>query len=193
MSDSEKLAKSAEWRDSLAKTEGDRRARLAHLLIHLDKEAAWQKRVMVIVGLRRYVQAVTTQTMRFADMISAAERSIPEDQALFMKHETLLRERAMQYQERARAVAEIRAAATEQKTQQDDAVARRQTQLDELIAQLNKVKAEVDDLLVKQSGIEKQLFEIQREVGLTLEEVYRLEKLLADVERERYGLTPKNR
>jgi hypothetical protein len=191
MPDAERLNKSAEWRAGVAKDESERRARLAHLLVHLDKEAAWQKRAMVIVGMRRYVQAITTQTQRFGDMILAAERSLPEDQALFTKHEAHLREKATQYQERARIIAEIRAATTEQKTQQDDAVSRRQTQLDELTTQLNKVKTEVDDLLVKQTGIEKQLFEIQREVGLTLEEVYRLEKLLADIERERYGLQPK--
>ena len=79
----------------------------------------------------------------------------------------------------------------EQKTREDDFVNRRKTQLKELTDQLNKVKAEVDELLVKQTGIEKQLYEIQREVGLTLEEVYRLEALLTEVERERFGLPPK--
>ena len=49
---------------------------------------------------------------------------------------------------------------------------------------------EVDELLVRQSGIEKQLYEIQRVVALTLEDVYRLEALLAAVERERYGMPP---
>ena len=48
----------------------------------------------------------------------------------------------------------------------------------------------MDELLVRQSGIEKQLYEIQREVGLTLEDVYRLEELLARTERERYGIPP---
>ena len=48
-------------------------------------------------------------------------------------------------------------------------------------------------MLVKQGGIEKQLFEIQREVGLTLEEVYRREELLDATERERFGLPPRPR
>lgn len=190
MSDADKLAKSAEWNSSVAKNSSDRRARLAHLLIHLDRDAAWQKRVMAIIGMRRYVQSVSAQLPRFENMITSAERPIPDDQATFVKVETGLREQAIQYAERAKAVAGIRAALTEQKTAQDDAVSRRRTQLEELIAQLNKVKGEVDELLVRQSGIEKQLFEVQREVALTLEEVYRLDKLLTQVERERYGLTP---
>jgi hypothetical protein len=63
------------------------------------------------------------------------------------------------------------------------------------------VRDEVDDLLVQQTGDrarqtgkpgevpenEKLLYEIQVEVALTLDEVYRLEALLADVERQRYG------
>ena len=43
------------------------------------------------------------------------------------------------------------------------------------------------------SDIEKQLYEIQRVVGLTLEEVYRLEELLDATERERLGLPPRSR
>ena len=67
---------------------------------------------------------------------------------------------------------------------------RQRTQLKELTDQLTKVKNEVDELLVKQTGLETQLFEIQREVGLTLEDVYRLELLLEATERERFGKLP---
>ena len=49
----------------------------------------------------------------------------------------------------------------------------------------------VDPLLVQQTKLEKDLFETQREVGLTLEEVYRLEELLDRTERERFGLPPR--
>lgn len=190
MSDAEKLAKSAEWRYGTAKDEAERRQLLAHLLVHLDTDAAWQKRVMVVVGMRRYVEAIGAQVQRFADMITDVERLIPEDQASFMRHETQLRERAARNAERAKAVADIRAALTEQKTAQDDALSRRATQLKELVALLNKVKGEVDELLVRQTGVEGQLYEIQREVALTLEEVYRLETLLTRTERERYNLPP---
>jgi chromosome segregation ATPase len=163
---------------------------IAHLLVHLDGDAAWQKRVVLVVGMRRYVKALSAQVLRFADMIAHVELGIPGDQAAFIKTETQLREKATQNQERAKAVAEIKAALVEQKTAKDDAVSRQRTQLKELTDQLTKVKNEVDELLVKQTGLEKQLFEIQREVGLTLEEVYRLEILLERVERERFGLPP---
>jgi chromosome segregation ATPase len=190
MSDAEKLAKSAEWHHGVSKDEDERREHLAHLLVHLDADGAWQKRVAVVVGLRAYVRAISAQVQRLGDMVTAVERLIPEDQASYQRHETQLRNQAIRNAERAKAVADIRAALTEQKTTQDDALSRRATQLKELAALLNKVKGEVDELLVRQTGIEKQLYEVQREVALTLEEVYRLEALLTATERERYNLPP---
>ncbi len=190
MSDKEKLAKSTAWRAGASLDATQRRVNLAHLLIHLDRDAAWQKRIIAVVGLRRYVKAVTLQMVRFTDMTSHVELGIPGDQAAFVRTDTLLREEAMMKSDRARAVAAERAKKVDQKNAADDAVTRQRTQLKLLTDQLTKVKTEVDELLVRQSGIEKQLFEVQREVGLTLEEVYRLEALLIATERERFGLPP---
>lgn len=187
------LASVAAQRGNAADDESERRARLAHLLVHLDTDPVWQKRVAVIVGLRRYVRAVADQVPRLAEMIKQVDLGIPVDQATFVKHESQLRESATQNAERARVIAEQKAALADQKNKEDDAVNRQRTQLKELTDLLNRIKAEVDDLLVRQAGIEKQLYEIQREVGLTLEEVYRLEELLENVERERFGLPPRPR
>jgi hypothetical protein len=191
--DKERLAKSAEWRGGVPLDESQRRANIAHLLVHLDRDAAWQKRVMVVVGVRRYVKAITVQTLRYTDMIQHVELGIPGDQASYVKEETPLREKAAQEAERARAIAAERARKVEQKTAADDNVNRQRTQLKLLTDQLNKVKAEVDEMLVRQTGIEKQMFEIQREVSLTLEDVYRLEAILDATERERFGLPPRTR
>jgi hypothetical protein len=189
MPDKDRLAKSAEWRGAV-QDDTQRRLMIAHLLVHLDPDANWQKRVMVVVGLRRYVKALSVQVVRFADMVNQIERYIPNDQAAFTKHENQLRDQAIRYAERARAVAEIRSALNAQKVAKDDAVSRQRTQLKALTDQLTKIKNEVDEKLVRQTEIETELFETQREVALTLEEVYRLEALLAAVERERYGLPP---
>jgi hypothetical protein len=185
-----RLAQAARWREGAAQVEGQRRAKIAHLLIHLDADAAWQKRVAVVVGLRQYADALAAQVPRIADMIREVELAIPGDQAAFVKAETLLRERATQNAERAKAVAEIKAALEAQMNAKVDAVNRQLTQLDNLRKQLAKLKGEVDELLVRQTALETQLLDIQREVGLTLEDVYRLERRLVDAERERFGLPP---
>lgn len=187
------LDQNATQRAAGTQDETERRMRLVHLLVHLDQDPAWQKRIIAVVGLRRYVKAITLQVLRFGDMLKQVEEGIPGDQAAFSSQEALLREKAIQNAERAKAVAEERAKLVEQKTLTDDSVNRRRTQLKELTDQLIKVKTEVDELLLRQSGIEKQLFEIQREVGLTLEDVYRLEALLDATERERFGLPPRPR
>jgi hypothetical protein len=189
--DPEKLEKSAAWRSGAPLDAAQWRTKIAHLLVHLDPDAAWQKRVAAVVGLRRYAKAISAQVLRFADMIAHVELGTAGEQAAFAKQETLLREQATYNAERAKAIAEQRAALVVQKTKKDDEVSREQTQLDELAAQLTKVKAEVDELLVRQTGLEAPLFEIQREVALTLEQVYRLEALLAATERERLGLPPR--
>lgn len=173
--------------------EGDRRDRVAHLLVHLGPDAAWQKRVAVIVGLRHYVHAVANQATRFREMRESVEQPIVAEQASFQRHIDQLLGEARQNVDKARGTAEERAKLVERKTAADDAASQRRTQIKELTAQLEKVRAEVDQLLVQQTGIEQQLYEIQREVGLTLEEVYRLEAFLVDVERERYGAAPRSR
>ncbi len=178
-------------REAAAPDEMDRRLRLAHLLVHLDPDAAWQKRVVVIVGLRRYVKTLATQAEMFLKMVARLEKHFPIDQATYVNTENGYRERAIQYSQRSKDVAEQRATLSDQKTTADDLVARRQTQIDDLTTQLNRIKAEVDTMLLRQSGIEKQLFEIQREVALTLDEVYRLEALLTTIERQRYSPVPK--
>jgi hypothetical protein len=187
----DKVAKSAAWRAGVPLDETQRRMNIAHLLIHLDPDVAWQKRVLATIGLRRYVKAISVQVLRFEDMIAEVEGHIASDQAAYAKEETVMREQATQSAERAKAIAELRFSYVELKNAAVDAVNREQTQLKDLSDQLTKVKNEVDELLVKQTNIEKQLFEIQREVGLTLEDVYRLEQLLDSTERERFGLPPR--
>lgn len=45
----------------------------------------------------------------------------------------------------------------------------------------------MDELLVNQTKLEQALYDIQREVGLALDEVFRLQEELARKERERLG------
>lgn len=183
----DRLTKTAEVRDAGVKSADERRVRVAHLLAHLDPSAAWQKRVMLVVGVRRYVTTVVDQTARFRIMAGRVERTIADDQDRFVGEYAQLRALSIRRTQEARDVAENRAQLADQKKTDEEFVAQRQTQLASLRAQLAAVKAEVDQLLAAQSLTERQLFEVQREVGLTLEEIYRREAELASKERERYG------
>ena len=182
----ERLKAVRESRSGPTADESQRRERLAHLLVHLDRDPAWQKRVMMVVGLRRYVQALGAQTVRFAEMSARVKRDVEADDARFVSEYALLRDQSIKNTQLVNDAAANRRKLEEQLTNDQGFVTQRQTQLNKLKADLLKVKADVDELIANQTTIEKVLFEVQREVGLTLDEVYRLEAELEKKERERF-------
>lgn len=182
-----RLDKAAEARAAAVKDETERRARLAHLLVHLDRDPAWQKRVMMVVGMRRYVKAVGDQAARFREMTLRVDRGIVDDQDRFLAQYALLRGLAIERTNMVRDMAEVRARLEEQKRKDEEFVAQRKTQLAQLTAQLQKVKAEVDALIAKQTEVEASIFAVQREVALTLEDIYRLQEELTRREKEVYA------
>jgi len=182
--------------------DSERRARIAHLLVHLSPEAAWQKRVLAVVGMHQYAAAIAAQSQRFRDMTARVERLILADQGSkivigkdtvvggYVGQEAELQRQAINNTELANRQADLKRKWTDQKRRDDDFVSQRTTQLDAIKAQLAKVRAEVAELLHRQSAIETVLFEVQREVAVTLEEIYRLEERLAARERELLRLPP---
>src|SRR5581483_8517245 len=167
--------------------EAERRLKLAHLLVHLDRDAAWQKRVAMVVGLRQYVKVLTAQVVRFGIMASRVDRQMLDDQDAFLTEYDLLQALAIQRTLMVRDMADTRAKLTDQQTKDQDFVNQRQTQLNTLTAQLRAVRAEVAALLARQDETEQRLFQIQRAVGDTLDEIYRLEAELHRREQAVFG------
>jgi hypothetical protein len=164
--------------------ESERRMRLAHLLIHLDPSADWQKRVAAVVGLSRYTSALVAQTRRFEEMSRLMEQLLVVDQQAYLERLQPLMRAAQNATDVTNRQAALRAKWVEQFRRESDAVNQRETQLRELTNALARVKAEVDALLVRQTGIEDQMLAIQREVANALEEVYRLEAELVAREKQ---------
>jgi hypothetical protein len=186
----ERAAKVEESRVA-SQDEGERRAKLANLLVHLSVEPAWQKRVMLVVGLRRFVPTIVTQTERFRDMQSQVAMLIAVDQVGFQSTERNYLRLAIDRTENAQTQADLKLKWQNERDKVKDFVDQRTTQLNTIKAQLKKMKAEVDELLVKQGNIESGLFDVQREVAITLDEVYQLEAKLRARERELLGLPHK--
>lgn len=189
--DREALAKRAQdgarLRAAASHDDTERRARLAHLLVHLDRDAAWQKRVAMVVGVKQYAKVVIAQVVRFGAMAARVDRQMLDDDDAFLAEYDLLEALARQRTLMVRDMADTRAKLTDQQTKDQDFVNQRQTQLNALTAQLRAVKAEVDNLLLQQEVTEQQLFKVQRNVGDTLDEIYRLEAELYKRERDRFG------
>lgn len=180
-----RLKTGADVRAQAAQDETERRAKLAHLLIHLDRDAAWQRRVSMVVGVRQYVRTVAAQVVRFGAMTSRVDRQMLDDDSAFLTEYDLLLSLAIQRTLMVRDMADLRAKLTEQQTRDQDFVNQRQTQLNLLLAQLREVKAAVDALLLRQEVTEQQLFLVQRDVGATLDRIYQMEEELYRLERQR--------
>jgi len=190
-----RLAKITESRSS-ALDSFDRRRQLAHLLVHLSPESVWQKRVLAVVGGREYIRAVQNQARRFAEMALAVEQKLESDQRDYFDQINGQagtsdggEHRGLRQDAEAKTLVANRMAALKlkwvaQATKDQDLVAQRVTQLKELADQLAKVKGQVEVMLARQTGIENGLFEIQREVAITLDEVYKYEAELAALERK---------
>jgi len=164
--------------------ETDRRNRVAHLLVHLDQDAEWQKRVALVVGLNRFALTIVNQSRRFLEMAERARLAIPVDQESYLSQERTLLRLAIARTDLANRQADLKAKWIDQEKKEADFVGQRETQLKSLQARLAKIKDDVDEMLARQTNIEAALFEVQREVAVTLDEVYRLEAVLEARERE---------
>lgn len=182
-----RLRSGSDVRAKDAQDDVERRARLSHLLVHLDRDAGWQKRVALVVGVKQYARTVAAQVVRFGMMSSRVDRQMLDDDSAYLTEYDLLMALAIQRTLMVRDMADLRAKLTDQQTKDQDFVNQRQTQLNALVAQLRAVKAEVDALLRQQEVTEQQLFLVQRDVGATLDLIYKLEDDLYRLERERFS------
>jgi hypothetical protein len=180
----------ADVRSKLALDTQERQNRIARLLVHLSQDPAWQKRVMLVVGLRRYVNAIADQAVRYKNMYARLELLIVTEQKEFMARESDLNQIARARTDLANQQSKLKAEKAEELRKEDDFLGQRKTQLDAIKKQLAKTKAEVDEMLVNQGKIESGLFEVQREVAITLDEIYALEAELEKRERELLKLYP---
>ena len=182
----DRLTKASELRESGVKDIAERRARIAHLLVHLDSDAAWQKRVLMVVGAREYVKAVVLQSIRLREMTQRVERTIFDDQDQFIAKYAQERGLAIQRTQTVRDAEETQARLATQALKDEEIVKQRETHLAEVKTQLERVKGEVNQLLARQTLTEQQLFAVQREVAAILDDIYELQDQLIRKELEAY-------
>jgi len=179
----DRLKKADELRSSGTKDQPERRARIAHLLVHLDESAAWQKRVLMVVGAKAYARALAVQSIRVREMLARVEKEIVDDQDQFVAEYAALRRLAIQRSQEVRDAEDsyTRLAAQEQKDA--DIVTQRKTHLADLVAHLERVREEVNQLLARQTLTEEQLFGVQQEVATTLADIYKKQAELVETEK----------
>ncbi len=165
----------------------DRRRRAAHLLIHLDKEAAWQKRVALVVGLRAYLTAVQDQVNNLRDIAASVQQQIVLDQADFTESyevlKTLANERALLLDRQKGATADLAA----QRNRDLEAVQQRLTQLQRRQQDLTDLQGQVAAALNQQAEVEKTLFDLEKQVGAAMDRNFQLEDRLRAAEKGKAG------
>ena len=154
---------------------------------------------MAVVGIRDYVKAIQVSTRQLQVMALQIEQYLHADQQGYFdqingqpgtsdsSEHRGLRQEAEDKTSTANTMAALKGKWVEQSIKDLDLLEQRKTQFTELTNQLTKVKSQVDAMLARQSTIESGLFEIQREVAVTLDEVYKFETELAALERKLAG------
>lgn len=164
--------------------EGDRRVRIAHLLMLMDPTNGWQKRVALVVGLRTYVKALAAQADRLEAMALSANQEMVNDQATFDEkfemYKTLAYQRAVLLQQQQTLNADLRI----QRANDTELVKQRQVQLVRRQQELASLQAQIATVMTRQAGVESTLFDLQQKVGATLQENFDLEAKLEAAERK---------
>lgn len=165
--------------------ESDRRRRIALYLLLLDPSAAWQKRVMLVTGLKTYLAALNEQVARVTDIARQTERAIESDQASFERQYDQLTSLATRQDLLVSDQTRLVAGLTEMETLDAASKAARQTQLNDLKTQLAELQKNIAAVLGRQAVAEKAVFELQRKVGDTLQGNLALEGKLDQAEQKK--------
>jgi hypothetical protein len=167
----------------------DRRRRIAHLLMQLDHNADWQRRVALVVGLRTYKDALHDQVNRLRAMAISANLQLYLDQDAFSAEFELMKslaiDRTVLLVRQRLVTADLRNQLAADRT----AVLQRKAQYDQHRADLARMQQEVADALARQQAVESALFAVQRQVGDALTQNAELERRLETAEHKRAATT----
>jgi hypothetical protein len=170
--------------NSATRDEVDRRQRIAHLLAHLDQDAAWQKRVALVAGLRTYLAAVQAQVDRLRDMAASAQQQIILDQAEFAEQYEILKsianERALLLGQQTAFTADLAV----QRRRDQEAVTLRATQLQRRQQELKALQDQVAAEMGRQAEVEQGLLAVQQQVARTERHNLDLRQKLAEAEQK---------
>ncbi len=165
-----------------SRDEGDRRKRIAHVLMNLADNAGWQTRVALTVGLRTYLAALSDQANRFQKMAGSAEQQIILDQARFADEYELLKSLAVGQSLLLKSQVGVRIDLQGQRAKDEEAVTQRRLLAEDRRTTFAAVQERVAAQLAAQAETERRLFEVQKAVGDTLRKNSALEADLTAAE-----------
>lgn len=166
-------------------TDAERRRRAGSLLVFLDLSAPAQTRAALVLGLKGYAAALYDRVARLKVMPERYERSIEAELSQFV----------VRYEQQLNAAKDIDRLVVQQRSNRlalDESDAHlekmneaRRTQRDTAKAQADKFQADTDAQSAKLAGFEKQVFDLQKQVGALLNANFDLEEQLIQAERRK--------
>lgn len=159
------------------------RARIAHVLVNVNDTEPWRKRVMAVVGMEAYIDALNRQADSFAFMFNDMQQLIASDQAAFERlHSELVEVIQKDSDDLYKAnvfLADLQKTANERQQQ----VATRTTEKNNYDARLTQARDEASNDVAKLNAIQKDLFVLQEKLGLAMKRNQDLETELEKLER----------
>lgn len=160
----------------------EERVKIAALLAMLSADATWRQRVMTVVGMSAYVEAINRQAEALAQMGYDLQRLIVNDRATFERQyhtlaQTIFKETDELYKAGVY-LAELKATVAEREKQ----LAQRKTEVQDEEAMLAQARADASTEIGKLQLIQADLFKLQQRMGLAMQRNQQLEQELRQLE-----------
>lgn len=155
-----------------AKSEAEKKAAIAHFLAHLNPSSnTWQKRVILVVGMKQYTQTIADQAASYDEIARRIARKIEQDQSHFVTEYETLKKLAIERAQLRNRQKEVENGLAQIKADDEKAVKTSERQKGQRDEELAKLRATVKDQLDRNAALEKTLQETQRQVGEMLDRI----------------------
>jgi hypothetical protein len=176
-----------------------KRNRVAHLLYHLDSDRqpadrdAWQKRVLRVVGIQAYADVVEAQATRLSDMVQQMNAVISADQRAFLPQYSEAIQLCLFRAQKAEILVNQLVEQQQIEKNHKATVEQRQSELEELNKDLDRLKTEGKTKLTELSDTQKQLFSLTNRVRESQDELLNLEVDIKALEQKILQVNDKGR
>lgn len=155
-----------------AKSDLEKRDKLAHFLAYLNPQSnTWQKRVILVVGMKQYVKMLGDQTVAYDEIARRISRAIEQDQEFYVQEYERLKKLAIDRAQLRNMQKDVENDLSQNKNDDDTATKARVEQKAKRVQELDTIRTAVKAQLDANAALEKKLQETQRAVGQKFDEI----------------------
>jgi hypothetical protein len=171
-----------------AKSDMDKKDKLAHFLAYLNPQSnTHQKRVILVVGLNQYARTLGDQAAAYDEIARRVNRRIEQDQDFYVQEYELLKKLAIERAQVRNVQKDVENDLQANKADDDTAVKARLDQKARRIQELDGLRAENKAQLDANAALEAKLHATQRKVGDLLDAILAEEAKVEAAERTAGG------